>query len=253
MLDQIVRTKKDEIQQLGDQFDAANVQHYSLYEAIEKQKPDIALIAEVKKASPSKGVIKENFQPVEIAKGYQQSGATAVSVLTDQHYFQGHPNYVTAIKEAISLPVLRKDFIIDHKQIKESRAIGADALLLIAAILSPNQLHELYANAHESGLDVLVEVHNRDELERLLATFTPKLIGVNNRDLNTFTTSLEVTQELARHIPASSLFVSESGIHSSEDVQFVQAQGAHAILVGESLMAAESQDAAVKELIGDRK
>lgn len=250
MLEQIVKTKEQEIEGLDLPSNQVNVTNFSLYEAIAKN-PDIAIIAEVKKASPSQGIIRADFQPTEIAKAYERGGASAISVLTDEKYFKGHRSYLSNIKNVVQLPVLRKDFIIDEKQITESRLIGADAILLIAAILEPTQLAEYYLNAHEQGLDVLVEVHDEKELEATLSHLTPRLLGVNNRNLKTFNTSLEVTERLAPLIPKESLFVSESGIFTRADLDNVSRYGANAVLVGESLMRAGSPEIGVRTLLGD--
>lgn len=251
MLDQIVKTKQEENKNLYIPEEQSKVKFTSLYEAIQNRKTSVAIIAEVKKASPSRGIISENFHPVEIAKGYECGGASAISVLTDETYFKGHHSYITEIKKHVMLPVLRKDFIITERQIEQSRLIGADAILLIAAILSPNQLQEYYELAQESGLDVLVEVHDEAELEATLNKFTPRLLGINNRDLKTFTTSLDVTRRLANYIPKETLLVSESGIFTTDDLVFVKDYGADAVLVGESLMRSETPEIGVKTLLGE--
>jgi len=249
MLEKILETKKEEIAALNlpEQVD---VPHYSLYEALCSPNRSIGLIAEVKKASPSKGVIKEQFDPVTIAKGYKKGGADAISVLTDVQYFQGHRDYLTAIKQSVSLPVMRKDFIIDKQQVDETVRIGADALLLIVGTVPILKLKELYDYAYSQGLECLVEVHAKSELEELLATFCPNIIGVNNRNLKTFETSLSQTEEMAELIPDGSLFVSESGIHVKQDLERVGKVGASGVLVGESLMRAESPEIGISHLFG---
>lgn len=249
MLERILQTKRQELTEfvLPKKVD---VPSFSLYDAIESRRQEPAIIAEVKKASPSKGVIKEDFDPVEIARSYEFGGATAISVLTDQTYFQGSRDYLTAIKKNVNLPVLRKDFIIEESQVEESRLIGADAILLIAAVMEPAKLKALYESAHEKGLDVLVEVHTLTELEELFYEFEPRLIGVNNRNLKTFETTLETTATIAEHIPKGSLFVSESGIRTYEDMNRVKTYGANAVLVGESLMRASTPEAGLAELMG---
>lgn len=194
-----------------------------------------ALIAEIKKGSPSKGIIREQFDPVEIAESYQQGGATCLSVLTDETYFFGHPRYLGLIREQVSLPLLRKDFIIDPYQVYEARLLGADALLLIAAALEDAALEELAGIAAELRLDTLLEVHNRAELERAIA-LPVELIGINNRDLQTFVTDLAVTEQLAPAVPRHQLCVAESGIRDRADIERLQSAGAGAFLVGESLM-----------------
>ncbi len=211
--------------------------YQALKNKIAQQKP--AVIAEIKQASPSQGIIRKNFDPVAIAKTYEQHGAACLSILTDVDFFQGSDKYLTEARAVISLPVLRKDFMVDPYQIAEARAIGADCILLIAAALSDQQLQELSACAEQCKLDVLVEVHNQQELDRaLLHTSTP-LIGVNNRNLHDFSVSLNATYELLQQIPADKLLVTESGIHTQEDVIALREQGVNAFLVGEAFMRAE--------------
>jgi indole-3-glycerol phosphate synthase len=250
MLEQILETKRKEIETLILP-PQNNVKRISLINALKHSKRKPALIAEVKKASPSKGVIRPNFEPIAIAKAYEEAGAAAISVLTDQRYFEGHRDYLIQVKQAVQVPILRKDFIIDRKQIEESVRIGADAVLLIGEALEVKKLYDLYEEAYEKGLECLVEVHERGTLERILTVFTPKLIGVNNRNLKTFQTSLDTTKEMARLLPKESLFVSESGISSYKEIQTVREYGADAILVGESLMKKENVLSAVRELFGE--
>lgn len=195
------------------------------------------VIAEIKKASPSKGVIREPFVPAQIAESYQQGGAACLSVLTDLQFFQGAPAYLQAARAACDLPVLRKDFMIDAYQVYEARAMGADAILLIAAALELAHMHDLEALAHELGMAVLVEVHNRQELDAGLALRTP-LLGINNRNLHTFDVSLDTTLDLLATIPDDRIVVTESGILSREDVQRMRAANVHAFLVGEAFMRA---------------
>jgi indole-3-glycerol phosphate synthase len=194
-----------------------------------------AIIAEVKKGSPSKGIIRSDFDPLEIAECYQNNGAACLSVLTDEHFFHGHLRYLHLIREQVSLPLLRKDFICDPYQITEARVAGADAILLIAAMLELNQLLDFSAAARELGLDVLLEVHNEAELEMALQTDC-EMIGINNRNLNTFVTELATTERLAPLIPRERLVVAESGIHLRQDILRLTSAGAKAFLVGESLM-----------------
>jgi indole-3-glycerol phosphate synthase len=215
----------------------------------------LALIAEIKKASPSAGVIRPNFDPVKIAQEYQAAGATCLSVLTDEFFFQGSLAYLSKIREAVTLPLLRKDFIIDARQILESIHAGADAILLIVAILSDAQLMSFHQIATEAGLSVLVEVHDEAELDRARAAGA-KLVGVNNRDLKTFKVDLATTERLAAKLFAdpkpqtpTSLLVAESGIHNRADVERLARCGARAILVGESLMRERDIRAKVQELI----
>jgi len=203
----------------------------------------VNLIAEIKKASPSKGIIRGDFNPIKIAMTYQAHGASAISVLTDERFFEGKLEHVKMVKEAVSLPVLRKDFIIDEYQIYESVACGADAILLIADLLSDSEMTGFYQLAASLGLDVLLEVHNEEDLEKAIAT-GGDIIGVNNRDLQTFKADLAVTQKLMRLIPAHKIKVSESGIKSYEDVMFLKSLGINAILIGEAFM--ESPDIAAK-------
>ena len=209
----------------------------------------LGLIAEVKKASPSAGVIAESFDPVLIAKAYESAGAHAVSVLTDEQFFQGSLGYLSRIRAEISLPLLRKDFIIHEAQIFESICAGADAILLIVAALEQPQLAALYQTALDHQLDVLVEVHTLEEMDRAL-DLDAKLIGINNRNLTTFQVDLNTTEELSEHAPGDVLLVSESGIKTVADSHRVFDCGCNAILVGETLMRAEDIHAAVQELIG---
>ncbi|TDL82578.1 indole-3-glycerol phosphate synthase TrpC [Peribacillus frigoritolerans] len=250
MLTKILEKKREEVLSLTIP-ERNNVSERSFYSALKHSNRKPALIAEVKKASPSKGVIKENFHPVEIAKAYEAGKADCLSVLTDESFFQGHRDFIAEIKKEVSLPVLRKDFIIDHKQVEESRNIGADAILLIGEALEAKELHELYVNAYELGMDVLVEVHSLAVLENVLSVFTPKILGVNNRDLSTFKTDIHQIKTIRTFVPKDTLMVSESGIFTFEDVKTVQQEGAHAILVGESLMRGENQTAAIKALYGE--
>ncbi len=213
------------------------------------QGKDIRLIAEVKKASPSKGIIREDFDPVEIARTYARSGASCLSVLTEKKYFQGKLEYLGDIRKAVEVPLLRKDFIIDQYQIFEARAAGADAILLIAACLERRQIEDLIGIARETGLDVLVESHTYKELDRSLLAGA-MLVGINNRDLQSFSVSLQTTLDLLKDIPDDRIVVSESGIKTREDVLTLQQAGVDAILVGESLMREKDIGKKVKELLG---
>lgn len=253
MLDTILRVKKREIQRLALHDTPAEVRHTSLYDAIKQSDHHPALIAEVKKASPSKGVIRQQFDPVEIATAYEAAGASAISVLTDETFFQGHLSYISLVKNAVRIPVLRKDFMLEEIQLEESKIAGADAVLLIAAALKPAKLARLYEYAHSLGLEVLVEVHNERELINVLEYVTPTLLGINNRDLTTFTTNLETTKRLAGMTPRSSLLVSESGISSPNDMRFVGECGVDAALVGEALMREDSLESAVRNLLGEAR
>ena len=209
----------------------------------------IRIIAEVKKASPSAGVIREDFDPVAIAKAYEAHGAAAISVLTDADYFQGRLDYLTAIAQAVACPVLRKDFILDRYQLLEARAAGADAALLIAECLPGERLAELQREATALGLHTLVELHDADQLLRVLACGA-KVVGINNRDLRSFSTRLGHTLDLLAHIPADRVVVSESGIRTNADLVRLQQAGARAVLVGESLMRAPDIGAALDALRG---
>ncbi len=206
-----------------------------------------AVIAEVKKASPSKGVLRADFDPAAIAASYAAAGAACVSVLTDERFFQGSAEYLRLARDACALPVLRKDFVVDPYQVFESRAIGADAILLIAACLDDAALADFEAAAIALDMDVLVEVHDRAELERALRLKTP-LVGINNRDLRSFEVSLDTTLALLPRIPADRLAVAESGILARADVQHLRAAGVHAFLVGEAFMRASDPGAALAAL-----
>lgn len=197
----------------------------------------INLIAEIKKASPSKGIIRGDFNPVKIGVTYQANGASAISVLTDERFFEGKLEYIQKVKESVSLPILRKDFIIDEYQIYESVVAGADAILLIAELLSANEIKGFYDTASSVGLDVLLEVHNEEDVEKALST-DAAIIGINNRDLHTFKVDLAVTQKLIRLIPQNKIKVSESGIRTHEDVMFLKSLGINAVLIGEAFMEA---------------
>ncbi|MCC2633012.1 MAG: trpC [Ramlibacter sp.] len=209
-----------------------------------------AVIAEVKKASPSKGVLREDFIPADIAQSYAEHGAACLSVLTDHQFFQGSSDYLKQARASCDLPVLRKDFIVDPYQVYESRAMGADAILLIAACLSDAQMAELEAIARSLDMAVLVEVHDAAELQRALKLKT-RLVGVNNRNLRTFEVSLETTLGMLKDVPADRLLVTESGIQAREDVQRMRAAGVHAFLVGEAFMRAKEPGEALAALFGD--
>lgn len=206
-----------------------------------------AVIAEIKKASPSKGVLRENFNPAEIAKTYEANGAACLSVLTDADFFQGSENYLKQARSACELPVIRKDFIIDPYQVYEARMINADCILLIVAALDDDRLKELLALAHELNMDVLMEVHDQQEMERALAT-DAKLIGINNRSLHTFETSLRTSLALLAMVPDDRILVTESGIHTHEDVQLMRNNNIHTFLVGEAFMRADDPGQKLAEL-----
>ena len=250
MLNQIIDRKREDILKIELPEDL-KLPKRSFKKALLSPNRFVALIAEVKKASPSKGVIQENFEPVKIAKQYEQAKADCLSVLTDTPFFQGKNSYLSDVKRSVSLPVLRKDFIIDSIQVEEADRIGADAILLIGEALEPQKLFELYQQAVEKGMDVLVEVHGEETLEGILNVFTPEIIGVNNRNLKTFETSVGQTERMAKLVPSGTVLISESGIGQSEDLAFVKACGARAVLVGESLMREPSQLKAVHALFGE--
>jgi indole-3-glycerol phosphate synthase len=209
----------------------------------------VKLIAEVKKASPSKGVIRDDFEPVQIARTYQQHGAACISVLTDFPFFQGRLEYLSEIRQQVDLPLLRKDFILDEYQLLEARVAGADAVLLIAECLTDEQLKRLHARCLRLGMTPLVEFYEPGNLPRVLDAGA-RLIGVNNRDLKTFHTDLQHTVRMRQQVPAECLLVGESGIHSPADVELLQSAGVNAMLVGEHLMASSDIGAAVDRLLG---
>ncbi len=258
ILEKIIARKFDEIaersanitiSQLQQQLKTqAPTRHFAdtLIGKVNAKKP--AVIAEIKKASPSKGVIRTPFYPAEIAKGYELGGATCLSVLTDKDFFQGCESYLQEARAACDLPVLRKDFMVDPYQIVESRAIGADCILLIAAALTNSQMKELEDTAYESGLDVLVEVHNQVELDRALSLLKTPLLGINNRDLHTFDVSLQTTLDLYKQVPDNRIVVTESGILTPQDVKLMLENGIYSFLIGEAFMRAELPGAALNKL-----
>jgi indole-3-glycerol phosphate synthase len=255
ILDKIVATKRQEI--------AAAISHCS-FENLQARLPDapalrsflaplrqpgnIRLIAEVKKASPSKGLIREDFNPVAIAMAYQEAGASCLSVLTDEQYFQGSLTYLSAVRQAVGIPILRKEFILDRYQVLEARVAGADAVLLIAECLTPSELKDLYQYARSLGLHVLIELYDEENLNHVLDTGC-ELIGVNNRDLRTFEVDLQHVVRLRKNIPADRIVVAESGIASSSEAAMLYQHGIAAMLVGESLMRQADIVAATKALL----
>jgi indole-3-glycerol phosphate synthase len=216
-----------------------------------RRRPGVSLIAELKRRSPSAGVFRTDFDPVRIAGIYERAGAAAISVLTDFPFFGGRPEYLREVRRAVQLPLLRKDFIVSEYQLYESRALGADAVLLIAAVLDDASLRDFQALATELGMECLVEVHRPEELERALASGA-KLIGINNRDLRTFRTNLATTVELARRLPADVTKVSASGISRRADILELESCGVDAVLVGETLMRAPDIGARIRELMGNQ-
>ncbi|MDX2479816.1 MAG: indole-3-glycerol phosphate synthase TrpC [Desulfuromusa sp.] len=259
ILDQILQTKQTEVaadqirQPLSELKEMVAVSGRTRGFAMQLRQASAAgtaIIAEVKKGSPSKGIIREDFDPVAIARSYERGGASCLSVLTDEHYFYGSLDYLGQIRAQVDLPLLRKDFIIDPYQVFQARIAGADAILLIAAALDDVQLLELAKLATELELDTLLEVHNGTELERALQ-LPVDLIGINNRNLQTFVTDLGVTERLAGKIPRQQLAVSESGIHSRADIDRLQLAGAGAFLIGESLMREADIETKLRSLLGN--
>ncbi|SFB99773.1 indole-3-glycerol phosphate synthase [Marinospirillum celere] len=234
-----------DLQKKADQADLPRGFTQALFNKLENQQP--AVIAEIKKASPSKGILREDFIPAEIAQRYEACGAACLSVLTDRDFFQGHEDYLQEARAACHLPVIRKDFIVDPYQVFEARAIHADCILLIAACLNDEQMSELNLLAHELGMDVLIEVHNREELDRALK-LPNRILGINNRDLHSFEVSLSHTWDLLPAIPEDRLVITESGILKRADVQAMQARQVNAFLVGEAFMRQEDPGRALEEL-----
>ncbi|HWR79383.1 MAG TPA: indole-3-glycerol phosphate synthase TrpC [Pseudomonas sp.] len=226
-----------ELERMARAADAPRGFARALQQRVERREP--AVIAEIKKASPSKGVLREHFMPAEIARGYEQGGATCLSVLTDVDFFQGADEYLQQARAACSLPVIRKDFMIDPYQVVEARAIGADSILLIVSALDDGRMAELAATAKAFDLDVLVEVHDGAELERALKVLDTPLIGINNRNLHTFEVSLDTTLDLLPLIPSDRLVITESGILNRADVELMEISEVYAFLVGEAFMRAE--------------
>ena len=255
ILDRILEVKRGEIAAAKDRTPLAMVEKRAgdaprvrdFVGSLRAKKP--AVIAEVKKASPSRGVLRENFDPAAIAKSYEAGGAACLSVLTDRQFFQGDPAHLVAARGACSLPALRKDFVIDPYQVFESRSYGADCILLIAACLSAAQMRALEDAARQLGMAVLVEVHDADELEAALELRTP-LLGINNRNLKTFETRLETTLGLLGRVPDDRMVVTESGILSNADVDRMRAAGVEAFLVGEAFMRKPDPGAALSTLFG---
>jgi indole-3-glycerol phosphate synthase len=244
-LEEILAVKRREIEQLRPRREQLRSEALSRNEfrsfrsALSRDQGELALIAEIKKASPSAGVIVEAFDPVAVAKNYARAGAEAISVLTDRQFFQGALDHLSSVRASVRVPLLRKDFVLDEVQIIESAAAGADAILLIVAALEQRQLQDLLAAAATCQMDALVEVHTLEELERALET-DAEIIGINNRNLSTFETDLSVTERLSEEVPEELVLVSESGIRNAEDLARIQACGVDAVLIGEALMRAQS-------------
>jgi indole-3-glycerol phosphate synthase len=262
ILQRIVEVKREEIAAARPKRSAADLQELARGQSVPRgfgaalrakvARGDAAVIAEIKKASPSKGVLREQFDPAAIAASYAGHGAACLSVLTDVQFFQGHEDFLVAARAACALPVIRKDFIIDPYQVVEARAMGADCVLLIAACLGDGQMAELEHAAFEQGMDVLVEVHDGAELERALRLRTP-LLGINNRNLRTFEVTLQTTLDLMAAVPPDRLLVTESGILAQADVAKMRAAGVHAFLVGEAFMRAADPGVALEALFGAPK
>lgn len=251
ILQTIVDQKHVEVRALKDMksalVNAARTDARRPFAASLDKRPELAIISEVKKASPSKGVIRADFDPIKIARVYEENGASAISVLTDEKFFQGHAEYLQAVRENTTLPILRKDFIIDILQVQHTAKINADAMLLIAACLDDSQMKDLKQAADELDIEVLIEIHNTKELDRVMR-LDPKVIGINNRDLDTFVTDIAVTMELIKYIPQDIIVVSESGIENCKQAESLANVGVRALLVGESLMRADDTGSLIKEL-----
>jgi len=257
-LDKIIAIKQTEVELLKRQFNLAEAERnisrmpdcLGFTNKLSRNRHrQMGLIAEVKKASPSKGLIRSDFDPRQIATAYELAGADCISVLTDELFFQGCKDDLFQVRQQVKLPILRKDFTIDYRQIYEARLIGADAVLLIAAILTTKQLRELIEVSQSLGLDALIEVHNLEELERVLE-LNAMIIGINNRNLHTFETDLQTTERLMKMIPAEVVVVSESGISQAAEINYLQSLGVQAVLIGETFMRRPSVEQAVFDLMG---
>ena len=261
ILDKICETTKERIEKEKQKISLVEVrknaesikntekEKYFNFEKAIGKKEKINFICEIKKASPSKGIIAEDFDYIEIAKDYQKAGADAISCLTEPHYFLGSDEYLKAVKETVNIPVLRKDFIIDEYMIYKSKNIKADAILLIAAVLDKYKLKDYFDIANDLGLSSLFEIHNEEELEKVL-NLNPRIIGVNNRDLKTFKVDINNSVRLRKLIPNNIIFVSESGIKCREDIKTLEENKTNAVLIGESLMTKKDKEKEIKKLRG---
>ena len=261
ILDKICETTKERIEKEKQKISLVEVrknaesikkiekEKYFNFEKAIGKKEKINFICEIKKASPSKGIIAEDFNYIEIAKDYQKAGADAISCLTEPHYFLGSDEYLKAVKETVNIPVLRKDFIIDEYMIYKSKNIKADAILLIAAVLDKYKLKDYFDIANDLGLSSLFEIHNEEELEKVL-NLNPRIIGVNNRDLKTFEVDINNSVRLRKLIPNNIIFVSESGIKCREDIKTLEENKTSAVLIGESLMTKKDKEKEIKKLRG---
>ncbi len=255
ILNKIIEEKRKEVEKSKELIPKKDIKEKAYAMGIKStfkknisRKGHVNLIAEVKKSSPSKGIIRHDFNPLQIALSYQAAGAAAISVITDERFFDGKLEYLSQIKERVTIPVLRKDFIIDDYQIYESAANGADAILLIAHILTQEELNRFYSLAKELGMDVLIESHSEEDLQKALAT-PAHILGINNRDLSNFVVDIETTQRLIRLIPENKTIVSESGIETYEQVMFLKSLGVNAVLIAEAFMRADNIGDKVRELM----
>lgn len=246
ILDEIIEKRKEQLTQeiynisretMKQMANKSEMPVISFKDVLKKDR--LSVICEVKKASPSKGLIREDFRPVEIAKEYEAAGANAISCLTEEFYFKGSSKYLADIRRSVNIPIIRKDFIFDEYQIQEAKVIGANAVLLIAAMLTERQMKDFQELAHTLGLQCLVEVHNQSELEKVL-TFSPDIIGINNRNLKTFKVDLNTTEKIRNNVPCETILVSESGIRNNADMKKIRSLGADAVLIGETLMRSDN-------------
>lgn len=244
--------KKLAVSQICDRINCGNYQEFNFFKALENKVKNnkIGLIAEIKKASPSNGIIRQNFNHIEIAKDYASAGATCLSILTDNKYFMGSDQYLQEVRAISQLPILRKDFIIDSYQIYEAKMLGANCILLIVAMLDDNKLKELEQCALDAGLSVLIEVHNEQELQRA-SKLKSKLIGINNRNLKTLEVNINTAQKLASQVPSDYLLIGESGIKSPSDLKLLQEAGINCFLIGEYFMRQNNIAKAVENLLGN--